>query len=839
MTTRRICDTLFLLVVLLAPGAAPLHGQANSDTVTVKSGGLRQSFAGFGASQASTLWSAIAATPRSQMADLVYRDLKMNVLRLWAVNFDTKTVAQNLAAFNATYIASGATADITSRGVTTLLLAPETGTSANKAPTVPIPVYTENLAEFILQLKTAYNVTIGVTGVCNEPESSWTLSQIIDCITSLRASLDARGLTNVRIIAPESSNPGSAASSVAAIRANPTAWNSLYGIASHSYGAVLPNDDLYVRKYGKAWWLTEASDGGSEQAEDENRACSILASFLCELNFGVDEWVFFIGLGQVSDNSTYTIGSAFLMLYDLKTASIVPMLKYHYFKQALDTFDTRCVFRKCVSASEGDMLLTYVGGGTNQNPAINAAAAFNPDGSWGITVVNDTGVTGSPATANNLFYPAASYTVTLTVEELTNTPSTVFTVHRSRASSHRVPSGTLTLTRGTGTFPVAARELVSLRSAATAPAVPPAPANLSGSTVNAPVSLNWHNTVNASLWTVKRSTVRGGPYAAIATAATTRYDDHSAAGGVLYHYVVSASNAVGESADSAEVAVARAPFPWKNADIGSVGLAGSLTVSDEGIFTAYGAGKTVGGTNDSFNFTYKTMKGNGTLVARLARARQNNNSKAGIMMCETLGTAPKAVCLAYDFNGIWNRAMLCARTTAGAFGSWSSSSVTGVPVWFKLARSGNTFTGYASADGTNWTTFASRTVAMSNTLYAGLVDCANNTGLCEATFDNVSAPCAAPTEITEDAAPRHIRLGWTASFGAGSYSVKRATASGGPYTLIGAVPSPSISFTDTSVSAGTNYFYVVSAVNAAGESAASEEVEARTADEKGTRMQLL
>jgi len=55
MRALRSCDTLFLLAVLIVPGAAPIHGQSSSDTVTVKSGGLRQSFAGFGASQASRL----------------------------------------------------------------------------------------------------------------------------------------------------------------------------------------------------------------------------------------------------------------------------------------------------------------------------------------------------------------------------------------------------------------------------------------------------------------------------------------------------------------------------------------------------------------------------------------------------------------------------------------------------------------------------------------------------------------------------------------------------------------------------------------------------------------
>lgn len=78
------------------------------------------------------------------------------------------------------------------------------------------------------------------------------------------------------------------------------------------------------------------------------------------------------------------------------------------------------------------------------------------------------------------------------------------------------------------------------------------------------------------------------------------------------------------------------------------------------VFTADGSGKSVGGTKDPFNFTNQPLTGNDTPVARLARARQTNTSKAGLMLCETLGTAPKAVCMAYAFNGVWKRAMLCS-----------------------------------------------------------------------------------------------------------------------------------------------------------------------------------
>ena len=79
----------------------------------------------------------------------------------------------------------------------------------------------------------------------------------------------------------------------------------------------------------------------------------------------------------------------------------------------------------------------------------------------------------------------------------------------------------------------------------------------------------------------------------------------------------------------------------------------------------------------------------------------------------------------------------------------------------------------------------------------------------------------APTGLTGTAGNQQISLSWTASTGATSYHVKRATTSGGPYTQVAAPTGAS--YTDTSLTNGTKYFYVVSAVNASGESANSSE----------------
>ena len=72
-------------------------------------------------------------------------------------------------------------------------------------------------------------------------------------------------------------------------------------------------------------------------------------------------------------------------------------------------------------------------------------------------------------------------------------------------------------------------------------------------------------------------------------------------------------------------------------------------------------------------------------------------------------------------------------------------------------------------------------------------------------------------------------LTWTASSDAASYTIKRSLVSGGPYTSI-ATGVTATTYTNTGLTAGTTYYYVVSAVNASGESANSNESYATPSD---------
>lgn len=73
-----------------------------------------------------------------------------------------------------------------------------------------------------------------------------------------------------------------------------------------------------------------------------------------------------------------------------------------------------------------------------------------------------------------------------------------------------------------------------------------------------------------------------------------------------------------------------------------------------------------------------------------------------------------------------------------------------------------------------------------------------------------------------------VSLTWTASTTAGvtGYNVWRSTTSGGPYTQLNTTTVAATSYTDTSVSAGQIYYYVVTAVDGSNQSADSSQAQA-------------
>ena len=72
----------------------------------------------------------------------------------------------------------------------------------------------------------------------------------------------------------------------------------------------------------------------------------------------------------------------------------------------------------------------------------------------------------------------------------------------------------------------------------------------------------------------------------------------------------------------------------------------------------------------------------------------------------------------------------------------------------------------------------------------------------------------APTGLMATAGNAQVALVWTATSGASSYQIQRATVSGGPYTQV--ATSTTAGYTNTGLTNGTTYYFKVASVNPTG-----------------------
>ncbi len=146
----------------------------------------------------------------------------------------------------------------------------------------------------------------------------------------------------------------------------------------------------------------------------------------------------------------------------------------------------------------------------------------------------------------------------------------------------------------------------------------------------------------------------------------------------------------------------------------------------------------------------------------------------------------------------------------------------------------------ANTGSTQWpVTLGNAVNAMNGAVRVGVLNTANNTitPAANATSNRVFAMTNAniqsaflqlvpgavpnpPASLSATAGNAQATLTWAASSGATSYNVKRSLTSGGPYANV-MTGVTTTTFTNTGLTNGTQYFYVITALNASGESAIS------------------
>ena len=182
--------------------------------------------------------------------------------------------------------------------------------------------------------------------------------------------------------------------------------------------------------------------------------------------------------------------------------------------------------------------------------------------------------------------------------------------------------------------------------------------------------------------------------------------------------------------------VSTLPKNWIHTDIGNVGSSGDASFLN-GIYNLVASGGDIWETADAFHFAGKPLTGDGEIIAHVTTLPFTDPwAKAGVMFRDSLEPGARHALMTVTAEG--NSALQSRASTGGPSASLPGPPVK-VPAWIKLVRTGDTFTGYTSADGKIWTRVESVTVPMNKKIYAGLaLTSHNNSALNSALFDNVS-----------------------------------------------------------------------------------------------------
>ena len=281
-----------------------------------------------------------------------------------------------------------------------------------------------------------------------------------------------------------------------------------------------------------------------------------------------------------------------------------------------------------------------------------------------------------------------------------------------------------------------------------------------GTTAGAP---QWIRVVRSGNTLSGYSSADGLQWAAIGTSAITT-------GSTVYVGLAVTSHNPSTVATATFTNVAVTSSSWLSQDIGNPSVAGQASYSS-GTFTVLGAGADIWGISDQFRFVYQPLDGDGEIVARVAAVENTDAwTKAAVMIRGGLtANAAYAMAAVTSLNGT----VFQSRSTAGGASTFVTGTTAGAPQWIRVVRSGNTLTGYSSADGSTWTAIGRSTITTGSTVYIGLAVTSHNpSAAATATFTNV-AVTGSPWLSQEIGSPS---VAGQASYSAGTFTVLGAGA---------------------------------------------------------------
>src|SRR4051812_49301476 len=198
-------------------------------------------------------------------------------------------------------------------------------------------------------------------------------------------------------------------------------------------------------------------------------------------------------------------------------------------------------------------------------------------------------------------------------------------------------------------------------------------------------------------------------------------------------------------------------FPFASGPVGNVGVSGNSGVADDGALYMGASGGDIWDTADAFGFTWRTVEGDGEIVARITgQSNTNPFAKAGLMI-RASAFDPSSAGVLIDVKPN-HEVELMTRAASGAPTQYLGGTlVQSDSVWLKLTRTGDVVTGFVSLDGTNWVAGGSAPFSGASAAFGFAVTSHDNTKLNQAVFDDWSV-----TDIPDSAGGGALdRSDWT------------------------------------------------------------------------------
>jgi fibronectin type 3 domain-containing protein/phenylpyruvate tautomerase PptA (4-oxalocrotonate tautomerase family) len=359
--------------------------------------------------------------------------------------------------------------------------------------------------------------------------------------------------------------------------------------------------------------------------------------------------------------------------------------------------------------------------------------------------------------------------------------------------------------------------------------LPPAPTNLTAVAGEAAVSLDWTSVSGATSYKVKYGTASGSYPNVISGLTSSSHIVSGLSNGTTYYFVVSTVNGSGESANSAQVSGApQAALIWDTFSATNTNwtkaAGGTFTITGGNMELTAPAGFPANNANGNINVHNTTFAGDFELSVR---ARVTDNTS----------TSFDDVTVVFNYVDLNNYYFvnLSGANDAYAHGLFRVSGGTLTQLAdFSTVIAPNTWYIVTVRRVGSQVTVLRDSAVVADLAVTGMPTSAVRFGVgskndaCsfdDFNVDALSAPLpAAPGGLVATAGNAQVVLDWADAANATSYSVRYGTTSGSyPNVITGVTASAR---TVTGLTNGTTYYFVVSSVNASGESANSSQVSA-------------